>query len=112
MGTQEMKDICLSVKPKACCLVPERREELTTEGGLDVRNQQNYLGKFIPDILSSGIKLSLLIDPDLDQIKAAYELGVRIVEIHTGKYSRYFNNKDYSFELNRIKKAAKLCEDL
>ncbi len=111
-ATQEMKDICLSVKPKACCLVPERREELTTEGGLDVRNQQNYLGKFIPDILSSGIKLSLFIDPDLDQIRAAYELGVRIVEIHTGKYSRYFNNKDYSFELNRIKKAAKLCEDL
>ncbi len=111
-ATSEMKDICLEVDPYACCIVPERREELTTEGGLDVKNQQHYLGQFIPDILSSNTKLSFFIDPELDQIKATHDLGVRVVEIHTGKFSRYFNDKNHSFELNRIKKAADLCMEL
>ncbi len=111
-ATHEMRDICLRVQPYACCIVPERREELTTEGGLDVKNQKNYLSKFIPDILSSDTKLSFFIDPDLDQIKAAYDLGIRVVEIHTGKFSRSFNNKEHSLELSRIKKAANLCQDL
>ena len=96
-ATNEMKDICLKVDPYACCIVPERREELTTEGGLDVKNQQHYLGQFIPDILSSNTKLSFFIDPELDQIKATHDLGVRIVEIHTGKFSRYFNDKKSFF---------------
>ena len=94
-ATQEMKDICLDVKPEACCIVPERREELTTEGGLNVMNQQDYLSKFIPEILSSNTKLSLFIDPELDQIKAAHELGVKVIEIHTGKFSRCFDKDNY-----------------
>ena len=111
-ATQEMKDICLNVGPEACCIVPERREELTTEGGLNVMNQQDYLSKFIPEILSSNTKLSLFIDPELDQIKAAHELGVKVIEIHTGKFSRCFDKDNYFFELERIKKAADFCMKL
>ena len=89
-ATNEMKKICLKTFPFACCIVPERREELTTEGGLDVKNQKHYLSSFLPEIIESGIRTSLFIDPDLNQIKAAKELGVYAVELHTGKYSRLF----------------------
>ncbi|MEE2695450.1 MAG: pyridoxine 5'-phosphate synthase [Pseudomonadota bacterium] len=108
-ATKEMKEICLKVQPYSCCIVPERREELTTEGGLDVKNQKRYLNQFLPQIIKSDIKLSLFIDPEIDQIKAAHDLGVNAVEIHTGKYSRFYKKKNYSSELKRIKKAAEYC---
>ena len=81
------------------------REELTTEGGLDVKNQMNYLSSFLP-ILSKKTKVSLFVDPDLEQIKAAKDLGVQAIEIHTGKYSNLFKKKKHEVELNKIKKAA------
>ncbi len=111
-ATNEMKSICLKTQPYACCIVPERREELTTEGGLDVKNQLNYLSEFIKDIQGSKIKLSLFIDPEIDQIDAASNLGIKVVEIHTGKYARCFNNKNHQHELKRIIDAAKHCEKL
>ncbi len=111
-ATNEMKDICLKIKPYACCIVPERREELTTEGGLDVRNQLDYLRKFVKEFTNNGIKLSFFIDPDVDQIDAAFKLGIKVIEIHTGKYSRCFNKKNHNAELNRIKDAAKHCMKL
>ncbi len=111
-ATNEMKNICLKIQPYACCIVPERREELTTEGGLDVKNQKNYLGDFIPEIVANGTKLSLFVDPELDQIHSAHELGVKVVEIHTGKYSRCYKKSNHTVELNRIKNAANYCMKL
>ena len=110
-ATNEMKEICLKTQPYSCCIVPERREELTTEGGLDVKNQLNYLGEFVQDFRNTKIKLALFIDPEIDQIEAASRIGVNVVEIHTGKYARCFND-NYEYELKRIKDAAKHCEKL
>ena len=112
-ATKEMHDICIDVNPYQCCIVPERREELTTEGGLDVKMQSKYLGKYASSLISKGIKLSLFIDPDIDQIKAAHDIGVNVVEIHTGQYSRsYKDKKKSSFELRRIIEAAEYCSKL
>ena len=111
-ATEEMQKICLKHKPFACCIVPERREELTTEGGLNVLAQRDYLNKFLPPILKMGIRTSLFVDPCTKQIKAAHELGANAVEIHTGKYSRLFKKKQFSSELDQIKKAAIFCNSL
>ncbi len=108
-ATNEMKKICLKTNPSSCCIVPERREELTTEGGLDVKNQKKFLGDFITEIIKSDIKLSLFVDPDIDQINAAYDIGVRTIEIHTGNYSRSFKKNNNVHQLNRIKNAADHC---
>ena len=106
------ENICLKTKPFSCCLVPEKREELTTEGGLNVKDQKIYLSDFVPEIQSAGIKLSLFVDPDLDQIESAASLGIKVVEIHTGKYSSCFGKKNHSYELKRIQEAASLCKKL
>ena len=110
-ATREMKDFCLQILPASCCIVPERREELTTEGGLDVKNQTDYLGTFLPELLKKT-KVSLFIDPDFAQIYASKELWVHAVELHTGKYSNLFSKKKQHSELERINKAAKLCSDI
>lgn len=110
-ATREMKEFCLKILPESCCIVPERREELTTEGGLDVKNQMDYLSAFLPE-LKKKTKVSLFIDPDINQIYASKELGVHAVELHTGKYSNLFEEKKQHTELARIKKAAKLCSDI
>ena len=111
-ATEEMKNICLKTNPFSCCIVPERREELTTEGGLDVKNQLDYLGKFITGFKNKDIKLSLFVDPDIEQIDAVFKLGVKVIEIHTGKFSRNFNKKNHHLELNRIKRAAEHCRKI
>ena len=111
-ATEEMKNICLKTNPFSCCIVPERREELTTEGGLDVKNQLDYLSKFITGFKNKDIKLSLFVDPDIEQIDAVFKLGVKVIEIHTGKFSRNFNKKNHHLELNRIKRAAEHCRKI
>ena len=111
-ATKEMKEICIRQKPFACCIVPERREELTTEGGLDAKGQKNFLGNFLPAILERGIRASLFIDPDVQQIKTAKELGVNAVELHTGKYAQLFKEGRFKGELRKILSAAKVCSDL
>ena len=108
-ATDEMKNICFKTNPFSCCIVPERREELTTEGGLDVKNQLDYLGEFLSDFKNKDIKLSLFVDPEIEQINAAAKLGVKVIEIHTGKFSTNFNKKNHQSELNRIQRAAKHC---
>ena len=110
-ATKEMKNFALEILPSACCIVPERREELTTEGGLDVRNQMNYLNEFLP-ALNNKTQVSLFVDPDLDQIKAAKELGVSAVELHTGKYSNLFKKNNFHSELEKIKKSAEYCSKI
>ena len=85
-ATPEMLAIALRHVPNACCLVPERREERTTEGGLDVVGQRAMLKPFVAKLKGAGIRVSLFIEPDLQAIEASAEVGADIVELHTGRY--------------------------
>jgi pyridoxine 5-phosphate synthase len=85
-ATEEMLDIALRHKPHAVCIVPEKRRELTTEGGLDVVGSRDWLAHITCRLAGAGIRVSLFIDPDLDQIEAAAAIGARVVELHTGTY--------------------------
>jgi pyridoxine 5-phosphate synthase len=86
-ATEEMLDIALRHKPNAACIVPERREERTTEGGLDAAGQHNHLAPIVTRLTDANIRVSLFIEPDARQIEAAIRLRVPIVEFHTGKYA-------------------------
>lgn len=86
-ATEEMCSIALDVKPENCCLVPEKRHELTTEGGLDVITHQARIREFIVALSEEGINVSLFIEPDLKIIDAAVEVGAPVVELHTGTYA-------------------------
>lgn len=84
--TEEMLAIALAAKPHACCLVPERREERTTEGGLDVAGQHNLVAPFVSRLREAGIRVSLFIDPQSEQLAVAEAMGAPVVELHTGAY--------------------------
>src|SRR3989475_13111449 len=84
-NTEEIIDVALRIVPDEVCLVPEKREEVTTEGGLDVIAHRKTLEPTIKRLHTSGIRISLFVDPTLEQIDAAHELGVEMVELHTGK---------------------------
>jgi pyridoxine 5-phosphate synthase len=84
--TPEMRAIALHHRPHAACLVPERREEVTTEGGLDVIGGHNRVAPLVADLTAAGIRASLFIDPDRDQIAAAKRVGAPVIELHTGAY--------------------------
>ena len=85
--TSEMVDYACRVKPAECCLVPEKREELTTEGGLDLVTHAGATGAAVARLQSAGIRVSLFIDPDSRQVATARELGAGIIELHTGRYA-------------------------
>jgi len=109
-ATEEMLDIALRHKPNACCLVPERREELTTEGGLDVAGGHNHLAPYVTQLRDAGIRVSLFVDPDETQLAAASALGADIVELHTGSYCDHHNDGEEaaaSEALERLKSAAR-----
>ena len=111
--TDEMLEIALRHVPNACCLVPERREERTTEGGLDVMSGCNHLQNFIARLQEVGIRVSLFIEPDSDAIEASSALGADIVELHTGAYCEAAlvdNAKAFADELQRITGAANLAK--
>ena len=84
--TEEMQAIALAHRPHAACLVPERREEVTTEGGLDVAGQHNRIVPVVSSLKAAGIRVSLFIEPDPAQIAAAHSTGAQVVELHTGAY--------------------------
>jgi pyridoxine 5-phosphate synthase len=90
-ATSEMLEIALRIRPHAVCLVPEKREEVTTEGGLDVAGQHNHLRPFASRLRDAGIRVSLFINPDLRQIEAAGQAGADIVELHAGAYCEAIN---------------------
>ncbi len=103
--TDEMVGIALQVQPFACCLVPEKREELTTEGGLDVAGNLLRLQWACDQLATAGIEVSLFIDPDELQIDAVIKAGAPVVELHTGCYAEASNPKQQALELARIRQA-------
>jgi pyridoxine 5-phosphate synthase len=104
--TDEMLKFAGSVRPSDCCLVPERREELTTEGGLDAAGQTARLAEAAGELAANGIRVSLFIDPDPDQIEAAAKIGAPVVELHTGAYADAGRQAVRARELGRIEDAA------
>jgi len=109
-ATPEMQKIALQHVPNACCLVPERREERTTEGGLDVVGQRAALKPYVARLKDAGIRVSLFVEPDLAVIAAAAEVGADIVELHTGRYCHAALDNDaagLAHELHRHEEAAR-----
>lgn len=107
-ATKEMLAIALEVQPYWVCLVPEKREELTTEGGLNVASQVEWLTSYIKKLSDAGTKVSLFIDPDETQIQAAIDCGAHAIELHTGAYAEFGlakNDAAEADELERIRNA-------
>jgi len=108
-ATEEMQRIALTIKPNAVCLVPEKRTEVTTEGGLDVAGQAARLMEYIKPFKATGIRVSLFIDPDKTQLEASAAVGADIVELHTGKYSAYeFHSGGCKREFDILQAAAQM----
>ncbi len=105
-ATDEMRDIALSMVPEDVCLVPEKREELTTEGGLDVRGQQSRLKDYVAAFSEAGIHTSMFIDPDAAQIDACVAIGAPVIELHTGAYAECKDTASQQKELVKIQEAA------
>lgn len=110
-ATAEMLKIALKVKPHACCIVPENRKEVTTEGGLNVAGTSKSLKPFIAKLKKAGIRVSLFIDSDEKQVTAAHAVGADIVEFHTGTYCHLPKEKRGA-ELKKLKTAVKLAHGL
>jgi len=111
-NTPEILDVALRIVPDEVCLVPEKREEVTTEGGLDVVAQRKELEPTINRLHTAGIRVSLFVDPTLEQVDAAAELGADMVELHTGKLSNAFAEKIEQQELHNLREAAKAASEL
>ncbi|GAA4258099.1 pyridoxine 5'-phosphate synthase [Azospirillum formosense] len=109
-ATDEMLAIALRHRPHACCLVPEKRTEVTTEGGLDVAGQLDNLKRTVGDLGAAGIRVSLFIDPEPAQLDAAKALGAPVVELHTGAYCDAPAGAERAAELERIVRAAAHAE--
>jgi pyridoxine 5-phosphate synthase len=107
-ATEEMLDIALKYCPKAACIVPEKREERTTEGGLDAAGQHAHLAPFCASLRDAGIRVSLFIEPDPAQVEAAIRLGAPVVEFHTGRYA-HLEGPQQADELRRVADAAALA---
>jgi pyridoxine 5-phosphate synthase len=106
-ATEEMAAIACATRPAACCIVPERRQEVTTEGGLDAAGQQDHLRALAARLAAAGIRVSLFIDPDPAQLRAAAAIGAPVVELHTGAYA-----EGRPGEMERLATAARLATGL
>jgi pyridoxine 5-phosphate synthase len=115
-ATEEMLAIALRHKPHAACLVPEKREERTTEGGLDVVRGQQHLTPFVRALCDAGIRVSLFIEPEAEALRVAKALGAPVVELHTGAYCEAYaddpNGREVAAELDRLRAAAALADSL
>ncbi len=103
--SMEMVKIALKHKPDICTLVPESSEEVTTSGGLDVVLYIDKIKEVVGNLKAAGLEVSIFIDPDVDQIKACYRMGINAIEINTGEYAENWNNSNAAFELEKIKKS-------
>ena len=111
-ATPEMVKIAYEHKPDVVTLVPERREELTTEGGLEVAGQRDAIARIIKNLKDGEISVSLFVDPDLDQVRACHKVNADRIELHTGRYCEARNEKERARELARIVDAAKSAAKL
>jgi pyridoxine 5-phosphate synthase len=110
-ATSEMVRIAGRLRPPDVCLVPERREEITTEGGLDVASSIDVVRASVSRLKDAGVRVSLFIDPEEVQIAAAWEIGADVVELHTGAYADAITGNERSHELERLRRAASLAHD-
>jgi pyridoxine 5-phosphate synthase len=110
-NSEEIIDVALRIVPDEVCLVPEKRQEVTTEGGLDVVAQRKELETTIKRLQACGIRVSLFIDPTLEQVDIAAELGVQMVELHTGKLANAFTDKVEKEELEKLRAAARAASE-
>ncbi|MBI1245346.1 MAG: pyridoxine 5'-phosphate synthase [Alphaproteobacteria bacterium] len=111
-ATDEMRAIALDIRPHACCLVPEKRTEVTTEGGLDVVGHSAALKPYIARLKDAGIRVSLFIDPDVAQLDAALAVGAPVVELHTGAYAHAEGTPAFASELERLRAAARHADHI
>ncbi|MGK0289241.1 MAG: pyridoxine 5-phosphate synthase [bacterium] len=111
-ATDEMVQIALDIKPDIVTFVPEKREEITTEGGLDCVGSFKNLDKKIKKLKEAGIRVSLFIDPEQEQIEAAEELGSDDIELHTGEYANATQDKDIDYQLERLVNAAEFADNI
>ncbi|MBO6181632.1 pyridoxine 5'-phosphate synthase [bacterium] len=110
--TDEMQAIALKIKPHSVCLVPEKRQEVTTEGGLDVAGQLEKITKFVKPLKDAGIEVSLFIDPTKEQVEASAKTGAQFIEMHTGAYSNAYGTENEETEFSKLKNSAKLAQEL
>jgi pyridoxine 5-phosphate synthase len=110
--TDEMIAIALSIRPDTSTLVPEKREELTTEGGLNVVGAGDRLAGAVKRLQQGGVRVSLFIDPDLEQVKESLRVGARAIEIHTGRYADAVSEEERREEIERIADAASLARKI
>ena len=108
----EIVDIACGIKPDQATLVPEKRKELTTEGGLDIQKQKSKIKKVVEKLTESGIEVSLFIDPDKRQISAVTETGAKIIELHTGKYAAAKTQSQRNKLLQELAQAASFAQSL
>lgn len=108
-ATFEMQEIALKLKPACCCIVPEKRQEVTTEGGLDVASKLNYMKDFVEPLIKAGIQVSMFIDADEEQVNAVKKIGAQYIELHTGQYSLNYGTKYEKNEFQKLYDAAMLA---
>lgn len=109
---EDIQKIALEIKPHSICLVPEKRQEITTEGGLDVAGQLYKVTEFIAPLLNAGIIVSLFIDPEKKQVEASAKTGAQFIEMHTGAYSEAYGTDKEEAEFQKLKTSAKLAQDM
>lgn len=111
-ATKEMQEIALKYKPYSCCIVPEKRQEVTTEGGLDVYSQEDYIKEYIKPLQEAGIVISLFIDADEKQIVSAHNCNADYIELHTGAFSLAYGKENEKEEFEKLKTGAAIAQNL
>ncbi|HET9887688.1 MAG TPA: pyridoxine 5'-phosphate synthase [bacterium] len=111
-ATDDVVAIALSIRPDTATLVPEKREELTTEGGLSVSGNAERIATVVKRLQQGGIRVSLFIDPDLEQVKESLRVGAKAIEIHTGRYANAVTEEEKREEMERIADAASLARKI
>lgn len=109
---EEIVQVACRIKPDIATLVPERRQELTTEGGLDILGQETVLSNVIARLRHAGIEVSLFVDPNEEHVRASRELGAKMIELHTGRYCTSADGQDLRSELQKLQHAAKVGREI
>lgn len=111
-ATPEMQNIALATKPHSVCLVPEKRQEVTTEGGLDVAGQLEHLTSYVKPLVEAGILVSMFINPCPKQIHASHKTGAQFIELHTGAYAEAYDTPNEDIEYQKLIQSAELATNL